>query len=525
MNVRGLQSCRTAVIGISILWSKLLIAAPSFCESSFQDVGVQNRSQVEQVAVDNLKNYENIFTRARDLARYKMAFGPSFSEVLAEISEKGGHWIDAGSGDAIAIRQFLAASPRASGTAISVESSAETSERLKVVKGRFIEDIAPGEVTKARVITDVIGGLAYSGSPHLVLRQYFDWLDASGETFVFMGTRDVYGLTNRVITADGRYLNLVEWIKQIPGIKMELLVETRVDDGVTYEKWAMKLVRDRDQALDIPDLVLKELVPGAPPTMLFKETAFKFKNISEASVLEAQRKVRMGIEKRRQDVASEMTFTQFMDSFRGGEIVHPLVSAVKGLQPWQSWVNVSIYGAGVKQDLLNKSFDGSSDKVFFGPSQRWIQYRVNAISPENFQYVHLPTGLGLEKINDVRVLTDFYGDFLVSLRPDVALRRYIKVIGDSGSAFIFLGPENTGYGVRSDILTAAGQRLRLRDWLKAIPGLDVKLFRGGYAYTGGEWTFVRIRKKQSNVAIPELEFLGGDLRGDGEIPAMIFQEK
>ncbi|MBK7891994.1 MAG: hypothetical protein IPJ84_14495 [Bdellovibrionales bacterium] len=308
--------------GSMILFGGRLLAAPSLCEGLFQKAS--NPSQVTgrvatvaKVAEDNLKKYENIFTRARDLGSYKMAFGKEFSRTLQEVAEKGGHWIDAGAGDAIALQEFVAANPRARGTAISVESSAESKGRMSVLKGQFIEDIPSDRVEKARVVTDVIGGLAYSGTPHLVLRKYFDWLETTGEIFVFMGTRDVYGLTNRVITSDGKYLNLIDWIKQIPGIKVDVFVETREDDGKTYEKWAMRLTRDKTRALDIPDVALRELLPGAPPTMLFQETRSLATETGDTVLLQAQQKVRAEVEQGLRSQAQATTFTQFMDSFRG----------------------------------------------------------------------------------------------------------------------------------------------------------------------------------------------------------------
>lgn len=512
-----------------ILSGGRLQAAPSLCEGLFQKASDQplasgKAATVAKAAEANLKKYENIFTRARDLDSYKMAFGKEFSRVLVEIAEKGGHWIDAGAGDAIAIQEFVAANPRTRGTAISVESAAESMARLSVIKGQFIEDIPSDRVAKARVVTDVIGGLAYSGTPHLVLRKYFDWLDAHGEVFVFMGTRDVYGLINRVITADGKYLNLIDWIKLIPGIKTEVIVETREDEGTTYEKWALRLTRDKSRPLDIPDVTLRELLPGAPPTMLFQEARGLSIEAGDTVLLQAQQKVRADLEQGLRSQAQATTFTQFMDSFRGGEITHPLVSAVKGLKPTQSWVNISAYGANLAHDLASKAYDASSDKVFFGISQKWIRFRVNAVKPEKFRYTHFHSGLALDKMTNVGVLTDFNGDFVSSLRPDEVLRRYIRAIGDSGTAFIYLGREYTGFGAGSDVLTAAGKRLSLRQWLKSIPGLEVKLFRGGYAYAGGQWTFVRIRKKKPTVKIPELQFLGADRRTDGEVPSMVFQE-
>ncbi|MBN8541276.1 MAG: hypothetical protein J0L82_12865 [Deltaproteobacteria bacterium] len=500
-----------------------LSVPPSLCEVQFVSVSEQNGHKVAKAAEQNLKKYENIFSRARDLARYKMAFGKEFIRTLREIADRGGHWIDAGAGDAAAIQEFVEENPRVFGTAISIESKAESSDRLTVIKGQFIEDIPNGKVAKGRVVTDLIGGLAYSGTPHLILRQYFDWADANGEIFVFMGTRDVYGLKNRVITADGRYLNLIDWIKGIPGIKVDLLVETREDDGVIYEKWAMRLTRDAGQPLSIPDVVLRELQPGAPPTMLFQEKP-SFSARGNNALLEAQLKIRRGIENGLQKKAQSSTFTQFLDSFRGGEITHPLVSEVKNLKLAQRWVNVSPYGANLKQELENRSYDASSDKIFFGVSQRLMRFRVNSIKPERFQYTHVSAGSPLESLKDVGVLTDFYGDFATSLRPDEVLRKYVQAIGDSGTAFIFLGPEYTGFGASSDVLTEKGKRISLRNWLKSIPGLDVKLFRGGYAYAGGQWTFVRIRKTKSSVAIPPLKFLGADIHTDGDVPAMIFQE-
>ncbi len=528
---------KTPLFDFIVAWvllfsSHFAVAARLSCEGQFVDVSVRSNQNVAKTAAQkvdsaaelNLKKFENIFSRARDLSRYKIAFGKEFSQALRGLSEKGGHWIDAGAGDAIAIQEFVAANPLVRGTAISIESSAESSERLMVIKGQFIENIASGYVTKARVITDLIGGLAYSGTPHLILRKYFDWLDSNGEIFVYMGTRDVYGLKNRVITADGKYLNVVEWIKQIPGIKVDVLVETREDEGVLYQKWAMRLTRDLGQTLNIPDVTLREFQAGAPPTMLFQELARMSVGAGESALLDTQRRIRSEIQLGLRKSAQTWTFTSFMDSFRGGEITHPLVAAVANLKSGQTWVNISPFGVNLKEDLAKRSYDASSDKVFFGASQKWIRFRINAIRPERFRYQHFLTAAALGNLKDVGVLTDMNGDFASGLQPDKALHKYIQAIGDSGTIFLFLGPEYTGFGASSGVLTEKGKRLSLRAWLKSIRGLEIKLFRGGYAYTGGQWTFVRIRKTQSTVVIPHLKFLGADNFTEGEIPSMIFQE-
>jgi hypothetical protein len=492
------------------------------CRNLFlpQDAGIaQAAPEVRQ----NLNKYEQIFTRTRGLGGYQLALGPLFKATLTRVQDTGGHWLDAGAGDAVAVTEFLKSkkSERARASVISLESQAKPSQQLQVHVGRFIEEIPSDEISKSDVITDVFGPLAYSGHPHLILRKYFESLKKNGEIFVFLGVRDeIYGKSNRVVTADGQYLSLVEWLQHLPGVRTELFVERKDDDGTSIDKWSLRITRDFSSELKIPDVELIDFEPGAPPRMVFTETDSKFSTLDQKA-LEIKNKVLKNID----SALEKISFTQFMDSFRDGEISHPLASSIKRLKPNETWVNISEFGQNIQEDLKKKTYDSSNTHIFWGLSQKWIRFCINRINPQKFLYSNLKSSETIDRVKRVGLITDFYGDFVSSVEPDKTLQKYLDSMTENGVLYIYLGKEYTGFGASSEVLTKSGQRLNIRGWLMSIDGIKVDLYRGGYAYTGGEWTFVKIVKtKRTAPQVPRLKFRGSEPVNELEMPRMIFQE-
>lgn len=510
------------LLGFYYLTGSLSYAGANFCEDLLADPTSAVVAEPNSSASKNLQKFEQIFTRSRGIQSYKIAFGSKFSEVLSQVM-MGGHWLDSGAGDAIAVRQVLSetGASKMKATAISLESQAESEGNLKVLKGRYIETIPSSEIAKAQLITDFFGPLAYSGQPDLILKKYFEALAQDGQIFIFLGIgHENYGTANRIVTKDGRYLTLVDWIRQIPGIKAEIQVDRLDDDGTIVEKWNLRLSRDERYPLEIPSVELKEFSEGAPPKMFFKEIGSSSSKL-QLQLAELKKKMIENIKFRNQN----MTFTDFMNAFRSGEVSHPLVSAIKKLSARQVWANISDFSVDPKKEIRNKAFDASKTDVFWGPAQKWIRFRIHSISTEKFLYSPIRSSVSVEGVKNLALITDFDGDFVSSLQPDRILQRYLDSIIDEGAIFLYLGGEESGFGSTSEVIKPSGEKVTLRHWLENLPGINVKFYRGGYAYTGGEWTFVRVNKVSQKVSVPHLSFVGSDPQVGNEATKLVFEEQ
>lgn len=493
------------------------------CEQLFL-TGVPSKvaSDLSEKAVKNLKKYDQLFTTTRGISEYRKAFGESFSNSLKRLIEKGGHWIDSGGGEGFAIRNFLSSADGKNihASLISLETSAGPQENLKIFKGRFLENIPTNEFEKADLITDLFGPLAYSSSPDLVLQKYFDLIKEDGEIYLFLGAQhEIFGQTNYIMTADGRRLNLSDWIKQIPGIESDLVVVRRDDDGHTSEKWTLKLTRKKGAQVQIPKVEMIHLKEGAPPKMTFAE--IRQGDVSEVENIQSLREqVKAAVRK----VTSQLSFAQFLGSFRSGEATHPLLASIKSLGQDSLWVNMSDVHFDVKQSLQEKKYIEERSDIFHTWSQTWIRWRTSRIQSNQLQYSKIESANDLKDLQGIKLITDLNGEFMTNLTPDATLMKYLNATSLGGEIYIYLGKENTGYGLNTKIIAKDGTRKSMRRWLLSLPDVKVKFYRGGYSWAGGEWTFIRITKKTNTFKIPQVKFLGVSLDESSEAPVMTFQE-
>jgi len=514
---------RIFLIILTLALSPLVTAGTVLCRQVFANIDT-GASVASPLATENIEKFEQIFTRSRGVGSYGLALGSGFQKILQRIANYGGHWIDAGAGDAFAVQQFLNQNrnPNIRATAISLQSAAVSGDRLKVMKDRYIEQIPDHELSKADLITDLFGPIAYSAQPHLILKKYLELLKDDGQVFLFLGSRDeLFGSENRVITGDGKYLNLAEWIQQLPGVGSELIVDRRDDDGMIVEKWTLRLWKSGSEPFNIPEVEVREFKEGAPPRMLFQEKV----RIPDQATNE-----RLGLRQLAisavQKQAERMNFSRFMDSFRSGELTHPLLAEISRLGKGDKWANVSFYGENLIRDIERNQYDKKNTEIFVGFAQQLMAYRLGNLSAEKLRYTQVLPGTFNDRIEVGRpkLITDFEGEFATETTPDLTLNKYLAALKPEGSVFIFLGPEYTGFGVISEVLTRDGKRVSLRKWLQNLESVDVNFYRGGYSYTGGEWTFVKIRKKGEHFDLPQLELLGGSQSSSGELPRLIFQE-
>lgn len=516
----GLKIHLTAILMSSLLTGGLPFSAQAQSAARCEAVFISSETgKSDGRAFDNLTKYEQIFTKGRGLETYKTALGSEFAAALNRtLARAEAHWFDSGAGHAYAVRQALQM-PQAQGlksTVVAYETAATSTDKLKVISGRFLETVADFEIPKSDLITDVFGPLAYSGQPHQVMQKYFNNLKPDGEIYIFLGARhELYGKTNQVVTAGGKILNLAEWIQTIPGIKADLIRTPKDDDGTLYELWTLRIRKEQNH-INVPAVEMIAFKEGAPPAMTFKEIANQ--GLSAPTTLQQNAK------KRFQELTANVTTTQFLDSFRGGELRHPLLASIKNLKREDRWINSTELGDSIVQGLRKHDFDYSDTKVFTGLAQKFIRWRARGIDMERINHTFVRDTQALKDVRKVKLITDYHGDFMSAFAPDVVLKRYVDALSDKGEIYIYLGQEYGGFGSDAIVMTKDGRKLALRQWLRQIPGLNTRLFRGGYHWSGGEWTFVKVQiSNRKKVSIPKLKLMGTKDNAEG-LPLPLFEE-
>ncbi|MCA9176268.1 MAG: hypothetical protein KDB14_17395 [Planctomycetales bacterium] len=231
---------------------------------------------------------EDFGTTTSDLAAYRFYLGDDFPRCLAEL-DGNDHWIDGGSGDSIAVEEYLSPPPQSSDnyptsiqeilqrplagrarvTAITVTGRelANTS-RLRLFHGRYFEDIPLPELLsppfgKARLITDAHGVLTYTPWLDKALRKYLELLEPAGTLLI--GNVSMC----RTVIADqqGRLRSLPAWLETIPGLSVTRPRQDRKREPGPDSCITVRL--STGDLPEIPELTLLQSTSGPAPSRLF----------------------------------------------------------------------------------------------------------------------------------------------------------------------------------------------------------------------------------------------------------------
>lgn len=270
------------------------------------------------------------FTRTRNLLEYLGNFPP---EMGARIRQLGGNGLilEAGAGEAIAAEQLLqgrlehllaeeslqlqklkiqplyppqsrndllrinekALRDRPSVIALSKEIEreiplAQYQGKLKILKGRFFEEVPNGELGRPDLILDSIGVMSYTAEPSKVLRKYLEVLKPDGEIYLYLdrslreeGDR-MWTSANRDRTSirlpGGETVNLFEWLRSLDGrgIEVQELENSKrffyeADGRLRYREHRHHSIRIRKTSgpITIPELRLTEAVTRENPPIRF----------------------------------------------------------------------------------------------------------------------------------------------------------------------------------------------------------------------------------------------------------------
>ena len=250
------------------------------------------------------------YNKTRGLDTYLLMFGPSLKKSFKALINGGGaHWIDGGGGNGVALIDALKLYSKEqlpNVTLIAAQTSLEKvipgfELRSKVVKS-FLEVIDTKKIAKADLITDIYGAIAYSPQPDKVISQYINMLKDKGELFLHMGIRafrnnkvvetsfagdGVFGNHNKVQLLNGKSISLIEWIKNIKGLKVRVNKVMRphdYDPNIKLQYVSLRTTRSKstkDIISNIPQLELTKRVPKhvtetglelGEPVQHFKET-------------------------------------------------------------------------------------------------------------------------------------------------------------------------------------------------------------------------------------------------------------
>ncbi len=118
------------------------------------------------------------------------------------------------------------------------------------------------------------------------------------------------------------------------------------------------------------------------------------------------------------------------------------------------------------------------------PKLSAISYKVSRELPDDMKgLIDIHAGRFIEDIpvkelGKAKLITDVYGPLTYTSAPDVVLRRYLDLLADDGSLYIFFGPE-MDYGRAT--VTAGPEKMTLLDWLaKNTKGITVERIENQY---------------------------------------------
>lgn len=484
----------------------------------------------------NIQETFALQTRDRGTPAYVKALA-SLPSVLSELADKpGAHWMDSGAGYAgWAARGFLEYGPSAfqapefkngatiepvklppktlTVTLLDLDCQVASSDRVKVLSGRFVEQISPAELPKCDLITDVEGPFSYSVRPDLVLARYVEALKDDGRLLLGLGSTvnlSMPGRDSRIIGADGEVRTYVEWLQSIKGIEVIPHQVTSADPDDHWQSLSVEVRRVPGAQVEIPALATYSFQGGGPPRMTLIEQAGSLSTKPETcAAIEAASRQALAV------AGAKLSAGEVLDLFRSGPFDNPVHAA---LSQGGSWRHVGALAAEVAAEFGHGKLEAS---VRYPVASRLSALVSGSSAPLSFGAVGSVSELSGAK--DLTLITD-QGELAASARPDLVLRAYLDAIANDGEILVAFGSNGAGTGARSRIMTRKSEDASLPEWLAAIPGLKVDIsVRRGHSFAE-DHPIARIRiKDRAAISIRTLEPLGALPAAGGPRP-ILFRE-
>lgn len=200
----------------------------------------------------------NKFETARNIFEYQSLLHPGFIHSLKALRSDQ-HWVDLGAGKAKAqidfLKSFRDASQAPHNTAVAYKLDRwfrppHFFGKLEVKEGAF-ENQDTSHWKKADLATDLFGVLSYTHDFSLSLQKIVDLLQVQGELYIMTTPWRTH------FVSQGRSLRLEEFLKEIPGLRIE---------GEYGTLKVTKLV----EKVQVPQLELTEIQDEAPPSRVFQ---------------------------------------------------------------------------------------------------------------------------------------------------------------------------------------------------------------------------------------------------------------
>lgn len=267
------------------------------CEKLFEEAPDLAYQALEKYLLSTAKNIENNnYTQTRILDDYNNFFlfrsGTNLLQILANLRQ-GAVWFDMGSGKNVALVKGLQKNPqirRGVGVSATRTEFALGDERvpgrLKQINGDYLENLVTqgrlrNQKGKVDLITEVFGPLTYSRKISEVMQIYLDLLRTNGQLMIaFQISRGkargvlepeaIYPY-NSVLSEKGlNEYGLLEWIKTIPGISVEI-AEQKIEkeDGQFDHTVGVRITKLQEHVVIPQTIAVDKEVPTVPPMRIF----------------------------------------------------------------------------------------------------------------------------------------------------------------------------------------------------------------------------------------------------------------
>lgn len=246
----------------------------------------------------------NSFQTRRDFMGYANYFPDSFLKHLGSLDQKG-HWIDSGSGEGQALKDFFDPEvfktfemdallrpimmktydekPVVTGISYKMETELPKGSKLHFKVGKYFEALPTNDIQKADIITDLYGVASYSPRVEQVLSKYHAILKPGGKAYIFLGfvtkpnaeslarseTREAPFVHSQVKKLNGEVVSLVNWVMSLPGFKAKL--ETQGNPNSRFPIPTTLVLEKTEESSQIPFLRLVGSDFNTPPKRQYEE--------------------------------------------------------------------------------------------------------------------------------------------------------------------------------------------------------------------------------------------------------------
>ncbi|OFZ27911.1 MAG: hypothetical protein A2381_07920 [Bdellovibrionales bacterium RIFOXYB1_FULL_37_110] len=241
---------------------------------------------LKQIVVENDFGSSSGKAVNRGSLEYFENFGEEFVNRVVDKASSADHVMDMGAGNAIFARDLAGQTPGDYGqqprlqkrildaipkvTAISYKTQHPISnfDGFTLLTGRFFEDIPSEELIQSygevSVFTDFWGVMAYTKTPHLVLKKVLKI--AQNDFIYFLKVSSVRSSLNdsTVLLQNGVEISLVDWFKTIPGLEISMINLESFGEAIA-------ITANNKEFVEIPLLELISINDNVmPPARKFK---------------------------------------------------------------------------------------------------------------------------------------------------------------------------------------------------------------------------------------------------------------